>query len=102
MVSIMSQATNKHARKRKSTPAPACTPPVGLSAVDEPPAAWKEVKQLHPGMLVLWRQGDTYAIYGEDRDVALPLIAGPKAKACGGDVLHVPMEQLEITLWAFS
>ncbi len=64
---------------------------------DGPPAAWKEAKSLHPGMIVFWREGDDYALYGEDAVLAVPLFM-PKAKTGPNDVVRVPMNDLEKAL----
>jgi hypothetical protein len=51
-------------------------------------------------MIVFWREGDGYALYGEDAALAVPLFM-PKAVAGPNDVVRVPLKDLEKALGLF-
>lgn len=68
---VHAHSTRKAVRKKKvSAPVAPAEPIMTSSIMDQ----YKEAKERHPGMLLLFRMGDFYELFGEDAEIAAKLL----------------------------
>ena len=64
------------------------------------PDFYREAKERHPGMLLMFRMGEVYKLFAADAVVAAGVLGVPERRY--GDVIEVqvPLDQLERCLYA--